>query len=60
MMMFRQWLGFEPYEDVLGSKVEEIDVSIQCQFTKNQVIRPARTQKCIYDCIVEYAVLHQV
>ena len=42
----KKWFGFKPYEDLLGSQVEEVDLSIQCQFTKNQVSRPARTKDC--------------
>jgi hypothetical protein len=26
----KKWFGFKPYENLLGSQVEEVDLTIQC------------------------------
>ena len=50
----RKWMNFEPFEGLLGCQVQEMDLSLGCQYTKKEVRRPARSQECDVGCIVEY------
>lgn len=47
------WLGLSQLEEEYQIKVEEMDVSIACQYTGNQVVHPSRSESCDISCLVE-------
>ena len=53
------WLNMEPFLECLGSKIEEMDFSIVCQYSKKQVVHPSRSSSCEVACVVELATLKE-
>ena len=53
------WLALQPEEHRLGCRVEHIDIDIVCQYSKAQVLKPARSENCGLGCVVELQVLEE-
>jgi hypothetical protein len=48
-----KWVSLSDLEEKYDLKVEEMDVSITCQYSGNQVKIPTRSESCGISCLVD-------
>lgn len=52
-----KWVNVGQLEQQCEIEVQEMDISIACQYSGNQVVQPARSESCDVACLVEKDVL---